>query len=103
MHLYNRIMNTSKLLTNQPPNIIKYSVLVSITIIVANLLLQRCLNYSLLSYIRPTWFNSTTPSTNVLFTSFEFDPIERFNLDNLKYGWIITALAIVLLALIIGC
>lgn len=96
-------MNTSKLLTNQQSNIIKYSVLVSLTIIIANLLLQRCINYSLLNRIRPTWFTSTTSSTKTLFTPFEFDPIDRFNLDNLKYGWIITALAITLLALIIGC
>lgn len=96
-------MNTSKLLTNQQSNIIKYSVVVSLTIIIANLLLQRCINYSLLNRIRPTWFASTTSSTNTFFTSFEFDPIDRFDLDNLKYGWIITALAIISLALIIGC
>lgn len=94
-------MNTSKLLTNQQSNIIKYSVLVSLTIITANLLLQRCINYSLLNGIRPT--TSTTSSTNTFFTSFEFDPIDRFKLDNLKYGWIITVLAIISLALIIGC
>lgn len=102
MNVCQSVMNASKLLIRQS-NIIKYAVFVSLTVILANLLLQRYVNYGLLYQIRPPWYIQPTEAPETRFADFQFDPIERFDLENVKYGWIITAIAITVLALIIGC
>lgn len=96
-------LRNPKSLVDRQSNIIKYAVVVSLTVITANLLLRRYLNYNLLSHMPFGHSASSTPVSESLFTDFEFDPVERFDLENIKYTWIVTALAMALIGLAIGC
>ncbi|CUM67924.1 uncharacterized protein PRCAT00005636001 [Priceomyces carsonii] len=46
---------------------------------------------------------SENSNDNRLFTDFVFDPAERFNIhENIKYGWIVVVIGIILLAVLLN-
>lgn len=88
-------------------NIIKYTILLSVCLILCNAIFQKYLIriYSFISLRLPNislrWVKSE-PKNKRIFNDLQFEPEKRFNMDNFKYGWLIMGTSVLILGSIIG-
>ena len=92
---------------SQLHNIIKYTILLSVCLILCNTIFQKYLihTYSFISSRLPkVLLRPVEPELKDkrIFKDLQFEPEKRFNKDNIKYGWLIMGTGALVLGSIIG-
>lgn len=82
----------------QIPTYLRYSIYLSIIIFAISL---RYSVEDIVTFIRS--FNRSSPSSNPpLFGEIQFNPADRFELDNIKYTWMVFGVVVVILSVLLG-